>query len=504
MPPLQLSPGQLVFQRWTGLPLWPCRVLSWDPQNKIDPMQAYVEKTLYDKTEEEKETLYLLVYLGPIAEFGVQEKDSEDLVPWEDVRDALRGAYSETSGRVDYEALRAKHGKENFPYEKDITDKTEADKYPEAVKDALEWDEKGGNEEWVFGEYMRMKGLDRDGPVVVSPPAPMETDDPREAMRRLAAKKRKQDALAAAEDAALKREAWSPGQEDAKDEEYRERKKKKREAHGATPERRKRLSEISVSVKPGSSSRTAQAKPEGPKVMTLEEFDKYFDAVKTILAGQNMEKKAKYQQEIFSTCEPYLSENIKKIDELNRKIKKAEEARRVCEEDVRGMTGKLKLVSTDLVANADAYSLELLTEGLVRKVRKFMKGAKPYLSSEMGKGVSSDLNSVLSKWREKFGAKPKPSVTLSPKEGDFDREQASNTLGILAMQVEADSSLGIKIEEELFGRHGVEGRSAYERDFKLVYAELKGEGRSGKKTFFADITQGKLTVREFVDLAIGA
>ena len=92
MPALQLSPGQLVFQRWTGLPLWPCRVLSWDPQNKIDPMQAYVEKTLYDKTEEEKETLYLLVYLGPIAEFGVQEKDSEDLVPWEDVRDALRGA----------------------------------------------------------------------------------------------------------------------------------------------------------------------------------------------------------------------------------------------------------------------------------------------------------------------------------------------------------------------------------------------------------------------------
>ena len=119
-------------------------------------MQAYVEKSLFDKTEEEKETLYLLVYLGPIAEFGVQEKDSEDLVPWEDVRDALRGAYSETSGRVDYDALRAKHGKENFPYEKDITDKTEADKYPEAVKDALEWDEKGGNEEWVFGEYMRM------------------------------------------------------------------------------------------------------------------------------------------------------------------------------------------------------------------------------------------------------------------------------------------------------------------------------------------------------------
>lgn len=224
-----LSPGTMWLQNWEGFPLWPCRVLSWDKDDETDPVQAVVPDELYDADDQTKETCVLLAYFGPEPEFGTEKRDSEDLVPWVEARDDLRGALAKGAGtgngdgagsssppdqgyrgvrkrpwgkwaaeirdpvagvrrwlgsfdsaaeaamaydsaavairgakartnfgRIDYGALRARHGKDFFP---ENVRKEELSKHFLAVWEALEFDKKRSDREWLFGVYGVGKGL---------------------------------------------------------------------------------------------------------------------------------------------------------------------------------------------------------------------------------------------------------------------------------------------------------------------------------------------------------
>lgn len=70
---------------------------------------------------------------------------------------AIRGAKARTNfGRIDYGALRARHGKDFF---QENVRKEELSKHFLAVWEALEFDKKRSDREWLFGVYGVGKGL---------------------------------------------------------------------------------------------------------------------------------------------------------------------------------------------------------------------------------------------------------------------------------------------------------------------------------------------------------
>ncbi|QDZ20161.1 hypothetical protein HOP50_03g26790 [Chloropicon primus] len=541
---LDLSPGKLVLHKIDGYPPWPCRIISWDLYDQTDPCQLTVPEALQGDAVDEEVTRrdVLLLYLGKAIDFSSETRTSKSLVDW----NALKGDLSSVSASEDLVALAQKY-KAGGHFPETLHPTFEFEEYMPALREAFELDEKAGDREWFFNtygaekykysdtwvqgeEYAQMKAAferkKEEHAAKGGEKAGGQLEDPRSAMKKLAERKRKQRELEEGHAAEEEDEDYrytssgrnGRGGSAMEDEDYEvdageggEKKaaKKKKVAQPAGKMQRTGKATASTS-KPISVKGSEKLREDSKrKAWTMEEWKEHFKMVKTILSGDNYDKTAKYSAETLDACHIFASEYMEKLEKVNLKLKKLEEFKHNCEKDLESISGDLKIVSNDLLKKWDKYGKdEHISQGfkLGKLVQRFRKHNAPFLKSKYGQVIGEEFTAVIENWTKKFSGQQnqqqegnKSLVTLSPKHGHWNRERCSNMLAMLFQNENLRASIGMDIEEELYGRHGEEGMEAYQEDIKKVYSALKGDGENDTKTpVMTDLQEGKISPAEFV------
>lgn len=151
-----LPPGTLLFHKRENKSVWPVRVLSWNLFDGTDPAQCCVPDgsrgttNFFNVPEEIKLKEYLLVYLGSgSCDFTTESKDSERLIPWDDLSVDLKDWMY---GSKTLPGLRAKYyGTGYFPIGMEIPERQKD--FTAALGDAFAYEEKRRDRDWFFNDY---------------------------------------------------------------------------------------------------------------------------------------------------------------------------------------------------------------------------------------------------------------------------------------------------------------------------------------------------------------
>ena len=161
VPKPNLSQGTLLFHKIEDYPIWPIRVMSWDPFDKTDPAQCRVPDGIggttnyYEYPDKKKEKEVLILYLGKDADFVSENKSSNRFLSWSELKDDLKAW---VDGSLDDNGLKAKHKKKIAGEDYFQGLKNNSEDYKAALEDAFEYLEKRDDQEWLWNEaYMYKK-----------------------------------------------------------------------------------------------------------------------------------------------------------------------------------------------------------------------------------------------------------------------------------------------------------------------------------------------------------
>ena len=150
-----LSQGTLLFHKIEDYPIWPIRVMSWDPWDKTDPAQCRVPDgshcttNYYEYPDKKKKKEVLILYLGKDADFVSENKSSNRFLSWNELKDDLKAW---VDGSLDDKGLKEKHKTKIAGEDYFQGLKSNSKLYKIALEDAFEYSEKRGDLEWLWNE----------------------------------------------------------------------------------------------------------------------------------------------------------------------------------------------------------------------------------------------------------------------------------------------------------------------------------------------------------------
>jgi len=406
--------------------------------------------------------------------------------------------------------------------------------YITALRAAVEFKEKCGDRDWLFNEegkryryseadmevflgQVKRAEMMGDG-AAASGPAPMEVDN------RAALKKLARDARASRGDEdeieytssgrpRKKRPAWQLGSDEddgdseGSDFEGAAAREKKRPVLSLT---KKRKVEKAHPSKPRPTQGTSASAPKplslDKKGMSIKTWNQYTQSIKAIMGGTDARKKATYQVKLLQNCDDFVTSKFaeqqqhqRRVEELTRELHRAEEKRDSCKAELDQVGADVRNVLASTIASESDYTKEILFETKFPKtVMKFTKKHRNFLGSSQP-NLLRDMKVLVGKWKQRFAGKSeaKKDVTLSPCEGDTKREELAELLSLRFGRDKYDMMIGRNLEEQVFNRHGLEGRRQYLSDMKVVYTSLQDDGLN-PTTHLKDIGEGRLSIQDFL------
>ena len=145
----------LLFHKIEDYPIWPIRVMSWDPWDKTDPAQCRVPDgshcttNYYEYPDKKKKKEVLILYLGKDADFVSENKSSNRFLSWNELKDDLKAW---VDGSLDDKGLKEKHKTKIAGEDYFQGLKSNSKLYKIALEDAFEYSEKRGDLEWLWNE----------------------------------------------------------------------------------------------------------------------------------------------------------------------------------------------------------------------------------------------------------------------------------------------------------------------------------------------------------------
>ena len=527
---VDLSQGTLLFHKMQDYPIWPIRAMSWDPFDKTDPAQCRTpdgsENTTnyYEYPDKKKEREVLILYLGKDADFATENRSSNRFLSWNELKDDLKAW---VDGNLDDKGLKEKHKAKIAGEDYFQGLKSNSELYKAALEDAFEYSEKRDDRQWLWNsDYSKKYGYWAEWEE--SKKAEFEArsraqGDSKAALKAMAEKKRKLAQVKEEEEVKKEEEnvaytssgrrvkpradgdAWdttgvddgAPPQDDG-DYQHEEKRKKKQKVAEKPPQKSAKPKPVAV-ASPSASKPPAQG--GGKKRKTRAEWTSFFGMVKDIVTGSNFEKKPKYQMELLEMYDELATDYRQRAEDLEQRIRRLTEKKRECERELEAMSADLRVVTTSMVNSKNDYTRKQLGEHNLPKFAKRI-GKNQYLTTlAASKVVCGHMKDLFVYWKRKFSAnqqeQAKQAITLSPRAGDFDRETATNLTCLILGSAGYDTAFGQKIEEEIFSRHGLEGKEAYKRDFKRVHAAVKQN--SDLKDLMPRVERNEITLKELVD-----
>ena len=534
---VEWKPGDLALHRMGNYPAWPVRILSWGLKDDTDPAQPLLPITFWDMKSSSKENKVLFVYMGRSIDFGDEYRNSKNLLKWDQWKDDLKVYWEKEGKEVDF--LKSGEGKQGHYFK---TLKANDTDYVRAVEEALRYDEEKGDKDWFFDEYGKEKYeyskekhdnfcLDIDYHLEQKKNEMDDLQSAKSKLQKLAQKNKKKESASNLDDfmdedleytasgrpvkrlrgamGVIEDDEYSVGDEDEDDYDFQQRKREKK----LKTAKRANVNKISTPNKL-SKDRESVRRPE--KKMTMKKWKQNIEPWKGIVPGSDKKKSCEYFKKLLEAAgDEMLAPNYTELIGIWKKIEKLEERAKEIAETIRDVSTDVNWFTSKVLESQSEFSTDvLLKTQLPRAMGTFTASNKAFLKSipnvtqKMGKNGSEvpkqvvDMNNNLRKlkqgWKErsKSGVTgSKAQVTLSPREGDKGRERVAESFSMLFGKKDFDMMIGRNIEEDIFNRHGLEGKTAYEKDVLNVYQKL---GEEGKDSYLSKLGQGKLAIKDFL------